>query len=408
LEQSEAILHMSQFDSGRRRPGSNRVETIAVHTGDDPFRFLGAAAPPIVQTSTFVFDSYEALEEAFANPDTHCVYTRGNNPTVRVTEEKLAALEGAEACRLFGSGMAAISAAILSCVKAGDHIVSLKTVYGPAYNLMATWLPRFGVETTFIDGTDPAEWEAACRPNTTFFYLESPSTMVMKLQDLPAVTAIAKARGIRTAIDNSYSTMLLQRPLDLGVDLVVYSATKYLNGHSDVVAGAAMGSRALIGQINKAEFPLLGGICAPMDAWLIARGLRTLPIRMRQHQESTAQVVDFLVKHPRVKRVHYPGHPSHPQYELACRQMKGASSLLSIELDTNDLAAVKRFVNGVHYLGLGVSWGGYESLMFAPLIAQSRELPPDKWQSMNLVRIHVGLEAPEDLVEDLDQALFGM
>ncbi|MDF2630737.1 MAG: cystathionine gamma-lyase [Symbiobacteriaceae bacterium] len=396
---------MSQFDSGRRRPESHRIETIAVHTGDDPFRFLGAAAPPIVQTSTFLFDSYEALEEAFANPATHCIYTRGNNPTVRVTEEKLAALEGAEACRLFGSGMAAISAAILSCVKAGDHIVSLKTVYGPAYNLMATWLPRFGVETTFIDGTDPAEWEEASRPNTTLFYLESPSTMVMKLQDLRAVTAIAKARSIRTIIDNSYSTMLLQRPLELGVDMSVYSATKYLNGHSDVVAGAVLGSSELVGRINQAEFPLLGGISGPMDAWLIARGLRTLPIRMRQHQESAAKVVDFLVKHPRVTRVNYPGHPSHPQYELACRQMKGGSSLLSIELDTNELDAVKRFVNGVHYFGLGVSWGGHESLLMAPLIAQSRELPPDKWQSMNLVRLHVGLEAAEDLIEDLDQAL---
>jgi len=396
---------MSQFDSGKRRPHSDRVDTIATHAGDDPFRFLGAAAPPIIETSTFVFDSYEALEEAFANPEGHCLYTRGNNPTVRVAEEKIAALEGAEACRLFGSGMAAISAAILSLVKAGDHIVSLNTVYGPAYKFMSEWLPRFGVQTTFIDGTETAEWEAACRPNTTLFYLESPSTMVFKLQDLPAVTALARGRGIRTIIDNSYATMLLQRPLEMGVDICVYSATKYLNGHSDVVAGAAVGSRELISRINAAEYPLLGGIIGPFEAWLIARGLRTLPTRMRQHQASAAQVVEYLAKHPRVRRVNFPFHPSHPQYELARKQMKGASSLLSFELDTSELAAVKRFVNAVRFIGLGVSWGGHESLLFAPLIAQSRELPPERWQSANLVRLHVGLEDPQDLIEDLEQAL---
>lgn len=396
---------MSHFDSGKRRPPSDRIDTIATHAGDDPARFLGAAAPPIIQTSTFIFDSYEALEEAFAHPDAHCIYTRGNNPTVVVAEEKIAALEGAEACRLFGSGMAAISAAILAFVNAGDHIISLKTVYGPAYKFMAEWLPRFGVQTTFIDGTDPAEFAAACRPNTRLFYLESPSSMVMKLQDLPAVTAIARARGIRTIIDNSWATMLLQRPLDLGADLCVYSATKYLNGHSDVVAGAAVGSRALIGLINKAEFPLLGGIIGPFEAWLIARGLRTMPARMRQHQAGTARVVEYLAAHPRVRRVNYPMHPSHPQYELARRQMKGGSSLLSFELDTQVLATVKRFVNGVRYFGLGVSWGGHESLLFAPLIAQSRELPPERWQSANLIRLHVGLEDPQDLIDDLDQAL---
>jgi cystathionine beta-lyase/cystathionine gamma-synthase len=281
----------------------------------------------------------------------------------------------------------------------------VKTVYGPAQNFMSTWLPKFGVETTFVDGTDVAEFEAALRPNTTLFYLESPSSSIFKLQDLPAVTALAKSRGIRTIIDNSYCTMLLQRPLDLGVDLSVYSATKYLNGHSDVVAGAVVGRRELISAINKTEFQLLGGIIGPFEAWLIARGLRTLPTRMRQHQASAAAVVEYLVKHPRVKQVYYPGHPSHPQYELACRQMKGASSLLSFEMDTRALESVKRFVNAVRFIGLGVSWGGHESLMFAPLIAQSRELPPDRWQSPGMVRLHVGLEDPQDLIEDLDQAL---
>lgn len=400
---------MQQMDSGKRRPRSGRIDTLAAHAGDDPFRFLGAAAPPIVETSTFVFESYEALEEAFANPEGHCIYTRGNNPTVMVAEQKIAALEGAEACRLFASGMAAISSAILgSGLKAGDHVVSLNTAYGPAYNFLANYLTRFGITTTFIDGTEISQFEEAIRPNTRLFYLESPSSMVLKLQDLAAVSALARRHGIRTAIDNSYCTPLIQRPLDLGIDLVVYSATKFLNGHSDVVAGAIVGSREALRTINQNEHPLLGGIIGPFEAWLLARGLRTLPARMRQHQASTAQVVDFLAGHSRVKRIYYPNHPSHPQYELAQRQMKGASSVLSFELDTRELAHVKRFINALQYFGLGVSWGGYESLAFAPLIAQSRELPPEKWQSPEMVRIHVGLEDPLDLIADLEQALARM
>ncbi|MFZ5825431.1 MAG: trans-sulfuration enzyme family protein [Bacillota bacterium] len=396
---------MSQLSSGKRRPHSDRIDTLAAHAGDDPFLFLGAAAPPIFETSTFVFESFEDLEEAFARPEEHCLYTRGTNPTVRVAEEKIAALEGAEHCRLLASGMAAIASAILSCVRAGDHVVSIKTVYGPAYNFLTNYLTRFGITTTLVDGCDVAEWEAAIRPNTTLFYLESPSSAVMKLQDLAAVAQLARRHGIRTIVDNSNATMLLQRPLDLGIDLTVYSATKYLGGHSDVVAGAVVGRRELLRPISKDEVQLLGGIIGPFEAWLIGRGLRTLPVRMRQHQESAAKVADFLAGHSRVARIHYPGHRSHPQYDLAQRQMQGASSLLSFELDTRDLAQIKRFTNAIRYFGLGVSWGGYESLMFLPLIAYKREKPEHEWPTPGLVRIHVGLEDPADLIEDLDQAL---
>ncbi len=396
---------MSQLDSGKRRPHSHRTATLAAHAGDDPFRFLGAASPPIFETSTFVFESFEELEEAFAHPETHAIYTRGTNPTVRVTEEKIAALEGADFCRLFGSGMAAISAAILTCVKAGDHVVSIRSVYGPAYNLLSRYLTRFGVTTTFIDGTDVAEWEAAIQPNTTLFYLESPSSFVMQLQDLAALSALAKRHGIKTVIDNSYSTMLLQKPLELGIDLSVYSATKFLGGHSDVVAGAVVGRKELLQKLTTDEFLLLGGIIGPFEAWLIARGLRTLPIRMKQHQQSAGQVADFLAKHDRVARIYYPGHPSHPQYELAQRQTEGASSLLSFELDTRNVEQIKRFTNAIRYFGLGVSWGGHESLMMLPLISQMREKPESEWSNPGLVRIHCGLEDPIDLIGDLDQAL---
>lgn len=390
-------------DEEKRKHGrSTRIDTIATHGGDDPDKFLRAASPAIVQTSTFVYDTYEGFEEAFHNPDAF-IYTRGNNPTVRVAETKIAQLEGAEACRLFGSGMAAISASILNSVRTGDHIVTIDTVYGPARNLMLNYLPKFGVETTFIDGTDPAEFAEAMRPNTRLFYLESPSSFFMKLQDLQAVTALARANGIRTAIDNSYSSPLLQRPLELGVDLSVYSVTKYLNGHSDVVAGAVTGSAELVGAINKAEFPILGGVCSPFDAWLIARGLRTLPARMRQHRANVVPVVDFLAAHPRVRTLYYPGHPSHPQYELAQRQMKGASSLLSFEIDTDEMDLVKRFINALQWFPVGVSWGGHESLLVPYGLTQGRTLPAEKRRD-GLLRVHIGLEDPQDLVEDLDQA----
>jgi cystathionine beta-lyase len=389
---------------GPKHPRSDRMKTLATHAGDDIARVAGSAAPAIVQTSTFVFESFEAFQDALADSDSF-VYTRGNNPTVVAAEAKIAAMEGAERCRLFGSGMAAISSAIMSCVKAGDHIISLKSVYGPAHRFLADYLPRFGVETTFVEGTEVGDFAEAIRPNTRLIYLESPSSMVMKLQDLAGVAALAKARGIQTAIDNSYCTMLLQKPLDLGIDLSIYTATKFLGGHSDVVAGAVLGNKELIARIAADEHQLLGGIIGPFEAWLITRGMRTLPARMRQHQESATQVAEFLRGHDRVKQVLYPGHPSHPQYVLGMRQMKGGSSLLSFEMDTTDLAAIKRFTNAIQYFGLGVSWGGFESLMMLPVISQSRRLPHEEWVLPGLVRLHMGLEDPDDLVADLEQAL---
>lgn len=384
---------------------SDRAETLAAHAGDDPFRFLGAAAPPIFETSTFVFRSVADALAAFADEQEHYVYTRRRNPTVRVVEEKLAALEGAAECRLFASGMAAISAAILSCVGAGDHVVCVDTAYGPARAFITGYLSRFGISATLVDGCDPAEWEAAVRPNTRLFYLESPSSGLMKLQDLAAVTALARRHGIATICDNSYATMLLQRPLELGVDLVVYSCSKYFGGHSDVLAGAVLGPAERIRRIGDAEQPLLGGVVGPFEAWLIGRGLRTLPLRLRQHQQSAGRVAEFLAGHPRVARVHYPGHPSHPQHGLALRQMRGASGLLSFELDTGDLKQVSRFVDALRLFRLGVSWGGYESLVWLPVIGAMHRAPEEQWPNPGLVRIHVGLEDVDDLLEDLDRAL---
>ena len=256
---------------------SRRMDTLAADAGDDPFRFIGGAAPPIFETSTFVFRSVADAIAAFANEQEHYVYTRRRTPPCGWWKRRLAAIEAAEECRLFASGMAAISATILSCVRAGDHVVCVDTAYGPAKAFITGYLSRFGITATLVDGRDPAEWEAAVRPNTRLFYLESPSSGLMKLQDLAAVTAVARRHGIATICDNSYSTMLLQRPLELGVDLVVYSGSKYFGGHSDVLAGAILGPAERVRQIGDAEIPLLGGVIGPFEAWLIGRGLRTLP-----------------------------------------------------------------------------------------------------------------------------------
>jgi len=399
---------VSQPSLNRRPPQGGRPDTLATHAGDDPYLFLGAASPAIVQTSTFVFESFDAFADALAHPDQHYFYTRGNNPTTVVTEQKIAALEGAESCRLFGSGMAAIAAAVLSQVRAGDHVLSINTVYGPTRRLLSDYLVRYGIETTYVDGTDPAQFEAAIRSNTRLFYLESPSSNLMLIQDLRALSAMAKRHSIRTIIDNSYCSMMLQRPLDLGIDLVVYSVTKFLNGHSDVVAGAVLGSWELMQPIFRNEHPVLGGIIGPFEAWLVGRGLRTLPARMRQHQASATQVVDYLFSHPKIRRIHYPGHPSHSQYELAQSQMKGGSSLLSLELDSDDIETTKRFVNALQYFAMGVSWGGFESLSVPYAAGQVHRLPKEKWTQVNQVRLHVGLEDPLDLIEDLEQSLAGL
>lgn len=396
---------MSMRDSGKRRPLSNKFMTQAAHSGDDPHRFHGAAAPPIYETSTFVFESFEHVEEAFTRgKHNYYHYTRGLNPTVEVAEQKIAALEGGEAARCFGSGMAAISAAILAFLKAGDHLICVDTVYGPTRKFLTSWLTRFGVETTFVAGTTLSDFETAIRPNTRLIYLESPSSLLFHLQDLAAVAKLAKAHGIKTVIDNSYTTMLLQRPLDLGIDVVVYTATKYLNGHSDVVAGALVTDAATMEQIYYNEFELLGAILGPFEAWLLARGLRTLPLRMKHHQESAGRIANWLQGQSPVRQVLYPGLETHPQYELAQRQMKGSSGLLSFDLETDD-RGVRRFVNALRYFGIGVSWGGHESLVWAPLIPQASTLPPDQWANPTLIRISVGLEDTDDLLADLEQAL---
>lgn len=376
-----------------RNPG---FETLCAHAGEEGALHEGAANPPIFQTSLFTSADVKAFRQASASEGSPFTYTRVENPTTYALERKLAALERTEAARCFGSGMAAISAAIFHCVRTGDHVICVETVYGPTRNLLSKYLDRFGIETTYVPGIDVADFEQALRPNTRLIYLESPSSMVLDLQDIRAVTELARSHGTLTILDNSWASPYFQNPAEMGVDLVVHSATKYLGGHSDIVAGVVASTTEHIHSIRDREGVLFGGILDPFAAWLMLRGIRTLPVRMERHQSSALAVARFLEANPAVACVHYPGLESYPQRNLAVHQMRGSSGLLSFELKDADRQTAEKMVDTLHYFGIGVSWGGFESLALPILFPRSK-----RWGA----RIHVGLESVEDLIEDLDYAI---
>lgn len=387
--------------------------TDYIHYADVPELFLGAVVPPIFQNSLFVYPTFEKFSHALnlkkKKKMQNYVYTRGNNPTVEICEQKIARLEKGESARCFGSGMAAITSAILTFLRTGDHIVSIKNIYGPAYEFLSSFLPRFNVETSFISGSSIEELRRAIKQNTKIIYLESPTTFTFQLQNLSEIAELAKQKKIVTIIDNSWATPYFQNPLEIGIDLVAHSCSKYLAGHSDVVAGVVIGKRDYIEQISQSEFLLLGGILHPFEAWLLIRGLRTLPLRMERHFNNALKIAKFLENHPKVLKVNYPLLPSHPQYQLAKKQLKGGSGLFSFELKTDNIKEIKKFVNFLRIFRLGVSWGGCESLV-VPIAALMKNGKPNKTQkalglSPYLIRLSVGLEDVEDLISDLEQAL---
>jgi cystathionine beta-lyase len=386
--------------NARREAG---FETLCAHWGEDRAAYQGAVIPPIYQNSLFTYPDCETRFEHWGEPGVYD-YTRYSNPTTDIVEAKIAALEGGEKARCFGSGMGAISAAIFSCVKAGDHIVCVDSIYGPTRVFLTDYLARFQVETTFVDGADAPEWEDACRPTTTVFMLESPSSMIMRQQDLAAVAKIAKARGISTICDNSWASPFFQSPLQFGIDLVVHSATKYLAGHSDVVAGVAVGQADRMQRMVEREGCLLGAVLDPFASWLLLRGIRTLPIRMERHCESARKIAHLLSEHPAVARVFYPGQPGDPQEDLTRRQLRGTSGLLSLLLKDNRKESVFRFVNRLKYFGIGCSWGGFESLV-VPSPTPANRAGGSGTETLWLVRLHIGLETADDLWADLAQAL---
>ena len=380
------------------------LDHILDHLGEDRDALMHAVVPPVFQSGNFSYPTVAAMRETVQQEFDRPLYTRGYNPTVAMLRKKVAALEGAEDALVFSSGSAAIAAAVIAFVQAGDHVVCVRKPYSWTRKLLDELLARFGVEVTYVDGTDAENYRRACRDNTRLFILESPNSLTFELQDLSAVAAIAKEQGVLTLCDNSFNSPLFQRPIEHGIDLVAHSATKYLNGHSDVVAGVLAGSQAHIRQVMAKEFMTLGAAPSPHDAWLLMRGLRTLGLRMHRSADSAARVARFLEAHPKVARVHWPGLESHPQHALANRQMERVAGLMSIELDAPDEAAVERFCDGLQRFLIAVSWGGYESLQF-PVCALKGPSGYYTDLPFTLVRLYVGLEDPDHLIADLDQAL---
>ncbi len=385
-------------------------ETLLCFDDDEYEKNKGAIVPPIYQTSLFSFEKWDDIEQAFSNPDKSFIYSRLHNPGTRLVEKKIAHLAGGEDAKLTASGMGAISAAIMHFVNHGEHIITIKNVYAPANNFIAKFLKeKCNIESTFVEGTTLKQFQDAIRDNTRLIYLESPASITMELQDLEKIVALAKAKGIATIIDNTWCTPLFQKPLSIGVDMEVHSVSKYLNGHSDVVAGIMIGKEKDLNEILVEEHALLGAKMSPFESWLLLRSLRTLPVRMRQHMENGMAVARFLEDHEKIGKVYYPGLESFPQYELGKKQMTGYGSLLSFEIETDELEKVKSFVNALTLFHLGVSWGGHESLVYAPSISYSKELTPEEFKArdikVGLIRIHVGLEHQDDLIEDLRRAL---
>ncbi|MFN6944829.1 MAG: trans-sulfuration enzyme family protein [Cytophagaceae bacterium] len=379
------------------------LSEILFALGEEHEQYFNAIAPPIIQTSNFAFSSVAEMRQCQAREYDHHFYTRGNNPTVEILRKKLAALEGVEDALVFASGSAAVSAAVLSQLASGDHVVSVARPYGWTDKLMTKFLPRFGITTSMIDGTSIENFRNALKPETRLIFLESPNSYTFDLQDIEAVVELAKERGIVTVIDNSYAGPLYQNPLQMGVDLVVHSATKYISGHGDTMAGVICGSGALMRKIFSSEYMTLGGIISPFNAWLLLRGLRTLEVRMDRICESAGKVVHFLENHSKIDHVFYPFSTTHPQYELARKQMKKCPGLFTIRLKTADIHEVERFCDSLKHFSLACSWGGYESLIFPACATFSADSIDEK--RVNLVRIYIGLENPEKLIEDLEQAL---
>ena len=371
--------------------------TILAH---DPRFSEGAVVPPLYQTSLFTFESYDQMRQTFAVRTGQPVYSRVGNPTTAVFEDKLARLEGAEAARGFASGMAAISGAVLSQVRSGDRVVCVRHVYPDAYRFFEVLLPRMGVTVDYVDGRDPAAVEAAL-PGARLLYLESPTSWQIEALDVGALTALARARGVLSVVDNSWSTPIFQNPLALGADLVVHSATKYIGGHSDVVAGVAAGSRALIDRLRSELYPYVGGRLAPFDAWLLIRGLRTLPVRMLAHQASALEIARRLADRPEVTQVNHPGLGALPP------GLRGTSGLFSFELA--DSVDVRAFCDALSLFKLGVSWGGHESLVVPGEVVLEQKAQPNSAHTFGIsprsVRLHIGLEGTEALWGDIAAGL---
>ncbi|TSA58888.1 MAG: PLP-dependent transferase [Sediminibacterium sp.] len=376
------------------------LNELAEHRED----YFRAVSPPIMQTSNFAFKKVADLRKSFENEYADFLYSRGLNPTVDILRKKLAALDGAEDCLVFNSGAAAIFAAVLANVKSGDHILSVKNPYTWAKKMFEDILPRFQVSHSYIDGTKIENFENAIQPNTTVIYLESPNSWTYELQDLAAVASLAKKHGIITIIDNSYCTPLFQKPILLGIDLVLQSATKYISGHSDTVAGVLSGSGPMMERIFNSEYMNIGSGIQPFNAWLLIRGLRTLEARLERIDRTTKEMIPFLKQHPRIEKVIFPLDPSFPQYDLAKKQMQGACGLLTIQIKAQECATIETFCDSLQHILMAVSWGGHESLIIPKVSGMKPEAFDPANPEHRMLRLYIGLESADYLINDLSNA----
>lgn len=380
--------------------------TKAIHAGMD--LSPRDVSPPLHMANTYIFESAEEAAHAFET-ESLPIYTRWGNPTSSVMEAKVAAIEGTEAAVGTASGMAAVTAAILTAAEAGDHVIATTGLYSGTYHFVEEELPRYGIATTLADATDPDAFEAAIQDNTRLIYLESPGNPTLTMNDLAAISEIAKAHAIMTIIDNTFASPVNQHPIELGIDAVVHSATKFLCGHGDALGGVVAGSATFIRKVLAGHIRRFGGCISPFNAWLISRGITTLPLRVQRHNENALRVAAWLHEHPAVAWVRYPWHPSHPQYDLAQRQMPGGGGgVVVFELKGGFEAGVK-LLNHVELCARTVSLGDVRSLITHPASTTHHSVPRDARLATGitdgLVRFAVGLEDAEDIISDLDQAL---
>lgn len=366
--------------------------------------YFRAIAPPIIQTSNFAFKKTDDLRKSFEDESRTYLYSRGLNPTVDILRKKLAALDGAEDCLVFNSGAAAIFASVLANVKSGDHIISVKGVYSWARKMFEVILPRFNVTHTYIDGRSIDNFKKALQPNTTVFYLETPNSWTFDIQDLKAVSILAKQYNIISICDNSFCTPLYQKPIEYGIDLVLQSATKYISGHSDTVAGVLCGGKEMIKKIFDSEYMNIGSGIQPFNAWLLIRGLRTLPARLERITKTTTEVIQYLKNQPLVDEVIFPLDKTFAQYELAKQQMSGACGLLTFSIKANDVEIIEKFCDSLQHILMAVSWGGYESLIIPGCAGIKKSAFNKNNIEHRRLRLYVGLEDANYVISDLKQA----
>ncbi|WP_243296670.1 methionine gamma-lyase [Bacillus litorisediminis] len=385
-----------------------RFETQAIHSGYDSLKFQGSLVPPLYQTSTFTFPTAEEGELRFAGESDGYIYSRLGNPTVKVLEDKIAALEQAEAALAFGSGMAAVSATLFYLTKTGDHILCSEGIYGCTFGLLQLLKEKHHISHDLITFDNEETVRKSIHDNTACIYIETPINPTMKLVDLEMVVKVAKEKHIPVIVDNTFCSPYLQQPIKIGCDYVIHSATKYIGGHGDVIAGVVAGKKKNLQEIAKTTLKDIGGVISPMDAWLLIRGLKTLAVRLDRHCENAEKIAPLLKNHPKVTKVYYPGDEEFPQYELAKRQMRKPGGMISFELKGTKEDA-QAFLDRCRLIKIAVSLGDAETLIQHPATMTHAVVPQKEREKMGitdtLLRLSVGLEAWEDIWDDLKQAL---